>query len=257
LQTIIRRFFMLIRRASAHQIPCGVATSCATCNNILMKEKVRPYIPLLLLAACFALFPTVMGANARQIVIDDFASGLDANWQEKSFVGNTLYRVVEDEGRTCLEALSDAAASGLYNKIEYEPSAYPVLNWSWKIDGVVEGGDVNFKQSDDCPARIYVVFPSVLFWRTRALCYIWANKAPVGTFIPNPHVKSTMMIVVQSGEEKAGQWMEQSADIVADFRRAFGQDPPKAGAIALMTDADNTGKQAKAWYGPISISSGS
>jgi hypothetical protein len=219
-----------------------------------MKKRACYYIALLLClpAAIAAISPT--GAQSRQIVIDDFAAGLDANWQEKSFVGHTRYAVVEDDGRPCLEAKSEAAASGLFYKIEFEPDDYPVLRWSWKVEGVIEGGDVRHKESDDCPARIYVVFPSVFFWRTRALCYIWANKAPVGAFIPNPHVKSTMMIVVESGKENAGQWKEQRADIVADFRRAFGQDPPKAGAVALMTDADNTGARAKAWYGPISIS---
>ncbi|MDI6797548.1 MAG: DUF3047 domain-containing protein [Desulfatibacillaceae bacterium] len=219
-----------------------------------MKKRACFYIALLLclLAAIAAIPPTV--AQPRRIVIDDFAAGLNSNWQEKSFVGHTIYTVVEDQGRHSLEAKSEATASGLFYKIEYEPAEYPVLKWSWKVEGVIEDGDVRYKQSDDCPARIYVVFPSLLFWRTRALCYIWANKAPVGAFIPNPHVKSTIMIVVQSGQENAGQWMDQQADIVADFRRAFGQDPPKAGAIALMTDADNTGSRARAWYGPISIS---
>ena len=207
---------------------------------------------LCLLAAIAAISPTV--AQPRQIVIDDFAAGLNANWQEKSFVGHTIYTVMQDNGRPCLGAKSHAAASGLFYKIEFEPADYPVLRWSWKVEGIIEGGDVRYKQSDDCPARIYVVFPSLLFWRTRALCYIWANKAPVGAFIPNPHVKSTMMIAVESGKEKAGQWVEQQADIVADFRRAFGQDPPRAGAVALMTDTDNTGASARAWYGPISIS---
>jgi hypothetical protein len=38
---------------------------------------------------------------------------------------------------------------------------------------------------------------------------------------------------------------------VGDYRRAFGEDPPKVGAVAIMTDTDNTGEQAVAWYGAI------
>lgn len=38
---------------------------------------------------------------------------------------------------------------------------------------------------------------------------------------------------------------------VEDYRQAFGEDPPKVGAVAIMTDTDNTGEQAVAWYGAI------
>ena len=36
-----------------------------------------------------------------------------------------------------------------------------------------------------------------------------------------------------------------------DYRRAFGEDPPRIGAVAIMTDTDNTGEEAVAWYGAI------
>lgn len=34
----------------------------------------------------------------------------------------------------------------------------------------------------------------------------------------------------------------------------FGTDPPEAEAIAIMTDTDNTGGTAEAWYGDIILS---
>ena len=65
------------------------------------------------------------------------------------------------------------------------------------------------------------------------------------------------MIAVESGPEKTGQWLEEKRNVLEDFRRHFGEDPPKVGAIAIMTDTDNTGEKAIAWYGPISILAGS
>jgi hypothetical protein len=62
------------------------------------------------------------------------------------------------------------------------------------------------------------------------------------------------MLAVRSGDEQAGQWLSEQRDIVADFRRLFGEDPPQAGAIAIMTDTDNTGAEATAWYGDITLS---
>ena len=34
---------------------------------------------------------------------------------------------------------------------------------------------------------------------------------------------------------------------------AFGEEPPKINGIAIMTDADNTGKSATAYFGDIRL----
>jgi hypothetical protein len=59
------------------------------------------------------------------------------------------------------------------------------------------------------------------------------------------------MIVVQNGGTKSGQWGSQSLDLVADYRKVFGRQPPDIIGIALMADTDNTGEQAPAYYGDI------
>jgi hypothetical protein len=65
------------------------------------------------------------------------------------------------------------------------------------------------------------------------------------------------MIAVESGPERTGKWVEEEVNVLEDYRRHFGEDPPRVGAIAIMTDTDNTGERATAWYGPIRILSGS
>ena len=40
---------------------------------------------------------------------------------------------------------------------------------------------------------------------------------------------------------------------MADFRRAFGEEPGRLVAVALMTDTDNTQARAEAWYGPVEL----
>jgi hypothetical protein len=61
------------------------------------------------------------------------------------------------------------------------------------------------------------------------------------------------MIAVQSGPARAGEWLTERRDILADFRRAFGEEPPRIGAIAIMTDTDNTGAAATAWYDDLRL----
>ena len=194
---------------------------------------------------------------ASGILLDDYKAGLNPKWEEKSFEGNTLYQVTREDNRLCIKATSLSSASGLYYKIKYDPNDYPILTWSWKVDHVISKGNALKKEGDDYAARVYVVFPSLVFWKTKALNYIWANKITRGKAVPNSFTANSVMIAVESGPEKAGQWLEEKRNVLEDFRRHFGEDPPNVGAIAIMTDTDNTGEKAIAWYGPIRILAGS
>lgn len=47
-----------------------------------------------------------------------------------------------------------------------------------------------------------------------------------------------------------------NAEGFTDYRTLFGSDPPEAEAIAIMSDSDNTGGTAEAWYGEILLATG-
>jgi len=189
------------------------------------------------------------------ILIDDFEKGLRPGWQEKTFKGHTIYTVVEEGEGHVLKAESRGAASGLVFPVEVDLKEYPVLSWRWRIDAPVEGGDARFKTRDDYAARVYVIFPHWFFPMTRTLNYIWANRLPKGSIVPNPYTSNAMMIAVESGSEEAGRWIEERRNVIDDFRRAFGEDPPSVGAVAVMTDTDNTQKKAVGWYDDIRLES--
>jgi len=190
---------------------------------------------------------------ADEILLDDYEKGLSPGWMEKSFKGKTDYQVTRQDDQWCIKATSRSAASALYHKIKFDLKDYPILTWRWKVDRVLARGSALHKDGDDYAARVYVVFPSWLFWKTKALNYIWANKLPIGQAVPNPFTANAMMIAVQSGPRLTGKWVEETRNILEDYRRYFGTEPPSAGAIAIMTDTDNTGEEAVAWYGPIRI----
>ncbi len=205
---------------------------------------------------CVALLLCVSNgfAQADEIQISHFATDGIKGWESKSFKGTTDYKIVQEDGRTVLKAHAKGAASGLTKKLKFSPQTYRYLKWNWKVAGTIAQGNEKTKQGDDYAARVYVVFPGRFFWQMRALNYIWANKLPKGEFVPNAFTSNAMLLAVESGPSKAGQWVTEQRDILADFRRVFGEDPPEAGAIAIMTDTDNTGAEATAWYGDISLS---
>jgi hypothetical protein len=59
------------------------------------------------------------------------------------------------------------------------------------------------------------------------------------------------MIVVESGGLMLNQWVSEERNIYEDYKKAFGDEPPPISGVAIMTDADNTGESAIAYYGDI------
>ena len=206
--------------------------------------------------------------------------GLPEGWRPQTFKGiarHTRYTLVREEGSYLMKAEANASASGLIRPLNVSPKAYPILRWRWKVANLLSKADVTRKRGDDYPARIYVAFAydpkraSVLqrikyeavrliygeYPPHAGLNYIWEGKAPVGTIVPNPFTDRVRMIVVDSGSGRLGQWVEHERNIHDDYVRAFSEEPPQVSGIAIMTDADNTGESAVAYYGDIDLVGGS
>lgn len=209
----------------------------------------RPAAAALAVAAALAA-----GAGGdRSILVDDFEAGLRPGWEAESFRGETVYDVVPEGTGHVLRARSRASASGLVYRIRYDVGQYPILSWRWKVDNVIEKGDETRKSGDDYAARVYVIFPHWFFPKTRSLNYIWANRLPRGRHVPNPFTPRAAMFAVESGAGEVGRWLAERRDVRADYRAAFGEDPPPAGAVAIMTDTDQTGEAATAYYDDLRL----
>jgi len=209
------------------------------------------------LLACSAVVLGAPGAlSAVERVVADFSHDLGA-WQEREFNGRTEYRLVELGGEQVLEARADGSASAKYRELEIDLDETPYLHWRWRIEATL-GQDIDelSKSGDDYPARVYVVRRGGLaFWRTRALNYVWSSAQPKGARWPNAYAGDNVQIVaVNSGDRQAGEWVSHSRDLRADWREAFGEDIDSLDGIALMTDADDTGGSARAWYAEIRLS---
>ena len=176
-----------------------------------------------------------------------FEPGLPG-WTEKEFAGRTVYTPLPEE--ELLLAQSDGAASGLFFEQAVDLRATPWLNWSWRVENVLVGVNEREKAGDDYPARIYVVAKGGLaFWRTKALTYVWASNEPQGSLWSNAFTANAQMIAVRSGTGDLGKMLVEKRNVREDWKQAFGEDIEKIDAVAIMTDTDNSGQKARAWYG--------
>ena len=219
---------------------------------------------------------------ALEIGFSDYAdqAALFSEWRPlhfKNVARPTLYELVADpagSGVPVVRARADNPASGLISRFRPTPPQPVMLEWRWYVESVVSGSEVGLKAGDDFAARVYVSFDpgsDLSLWERvkyrllrgiygaplpgRALSYVWTVREPVETSKPSPYTSRVQMIVAQSGDLKAGNWIFERRNVSADYQAAFGEAAPPINGIAIMTDTDNTGQMSVAYYADVRISS--
>lgn len=199
-----------------------------------------------------------------------------AGWQQVMLAATkqpTEYSLVVDDGVVVLRASSRNAASFVGWMTDYDPRLFPLLSWRWKIVRPIPGADTRERRREDAPARVMVSFAgnvSTLAATDRAaavlaeaisghalpyavLMYIWGARVARESVTVSALTTRIRMIAVASDEQDAGRWLSYRRNLQEDFRRAFGEEPGRVTAIELMTDTDNTGGVAEAYYGDIKV----
>jgi hypothetical protein len=193
----------------------------------------------------------------------------------KKIPTQTKYAIVKDGEMTVVKASSEASASGLTKEVKIDPYEYPIVRWRWKVENLLKNSDATRKDGDDYPARLYITFEydpdkvsvgkklkykagQVLFGDIPigAINYVWERKAPLGTIIDNAYTDFVKMVVVESGTQKLGLWIDEERNIYEDYKKAFGQEPPMINGVAIMSDTDNTKERVTAYYGDITFVKG-
>lgn len=231
---------------------------------------------LAVLAVCWGIWwEGALAAEARLLLgplpdrIEE--NGLPAGWHTLRFqnIANpTEYSVGMDGDGYALKAVSEASGSGLYTELDLDAREYPELSWEWKVENILQKGDPTQKNGDDFPARVVVAFhyeperASFFKWIRyelarliygryppgSALIYVWDNRLPVGTTLNSAYTAWAKVVVLESGPEKVGQWVPERRNFYLDYRRAFGENPTRLKFIGIMTDTDDTGERAVAYY---------
>ena len=218
----------------------------------------------------------VPGLHAGDAVfLHEAFESLDA-WEPLYFRGidrHTTYTIQKQEGSNVLVAGSRNSASGLVSKRTFNVAEFPILRWRWKVDHLYAQGNYKLKSGDDYPLRVYVLFAfdpetatigmkvkyalvKALYGRyppDSTLNYIWANRAEETEPVFSPFTDRSIMIPLEHGAQKLGQWVEESVNALEDYKRTFGANPPPQAALAIMNDSDNTGESSTSYLQYIEV----
>lgn len=193
----------------------------------------------------------------QSIIIEDFDSsnsdGFPLTWKawrgDDDLARNT-YTIREENGNRYLHAADDGSSIIIIKQVsEWDANEYPVLSWRWRPTVLPEGGDERIRSRNDSSVAVYVVLDQNFIGVPKTLKYVWSTTAPVGTHYRREGIGRPHVIVLESGEEKLGQWVEESVDVHADYVRIFGKKPPrKAVGIGILTDGNATGSDSQGDY---------
>ncbi len=218
-------------------------------------------------------FSVLTGAGAEVFISEEFSN--TERWEALTFPKIQSHTVYSIEEGQYLKIESDSSASGLIMTDTFDVYKFPLLTWRWKAMNIFEKGDARRKKGDDYPVRIYVVFeydPDLAGFGQRlqyesvkliygeypplaSISYIWSNRIINEDFIYSPYTKKAVMIPVESGSKNLGTWQSYSVNILDDYRKIFGTDPPKTASLAIMGDSDNTGEASLAYIDYIRLES--
>lgn len=179
--------------------------------------------------------------------------------QRKPF---TRFSVVDADGRRALRVEATESYGNLVHPLHLDhlPSA---LAWQWRVDEAVPGADLYRRDGDDTPLKVCVFFDlplgNVPFVERQVLrmlrsqsseplpaatvCYVWDPHLAPGTTLDNAYTHRLRYIVLHGADVPLHRWTSERRDVVADFRRLFGNEsptvPPVIG-VAVGADTDNT-----------------
>ena len=212
----------------------------------------------LFFTALLFLIPALCRAAETNAVLfsENFAHGVSNRWQQVAFGSLTDYRVVQDGTNFFLRASADKSCSAFTAKLNLNPPTKLTLRWRWKIDYAPTNGSERVTARFDHAARVFIAFDTFI-GPPRSLDYLWANEEKVGTIMSHPLMSRAQLVVVESGNARAGEWISEERDVIADWKSAFGSRVmPKIIGIGVLTDGDSLGCKLTGDYADIELTGG-
>jgi len=171
------------------------------------------------------------GPSNGLMVLENFehpdAKGFPQGWeaQRSTVTAHETYRIQNEEGYFFLSAKS--ANQRVYTKnIQWDPKKHPVLSWRWRIKTVPDKADFF--------AAIYPSLDVDLMFIPVNTKYVWSATLPVGS-VKEGGMFSSTEIVIRSGTQPIGEWVEERVNVYEDFLKIHDHDPAaQAWGISLL-----------------------
>lgn len=185
----------------------------------------------------------------KQLVNHNYETVKDYNYKIVEANNNKFLHYQGTSAKHINFPLINRDKENIYNINIYDT---PVLSWKVRAHELPENANEDSGDRNDAVASVYVVFDFgrvALFKKVpKSIRYTWSTTLEEGTEA-SKLFGNQKIVVVESGTEKTGEWVTFERNLVEDYRRLFGDDPPKVPlAILILSDGDSTGSYVEADY---------
>ena len=192
---------------------------------------------------------SVPAEPAGRLTLEDFAAkdalGLPEGWkaQRDENRAKVAYHVEAEPGGSFLA--STRADQRLFKRLAWEPKTWPIVTWRWRLKpGIM--GKPPASAAEDVIAAVFLSLDTDLLVIPVATKYVWSFTKATGTTTEGG-LFGAAEIVVRTGAQPIGTWVEERVNAYEDFKRIHGHEPAKeAWGISLLG-----GPGVEVDFGPI------
>lgn len=192
----------------------------------------RVFLAVMIGTLC--LLATEAGVIAQptgQTVLEDFtakdADGFPKEWKAQHGEGKARQSyVVQLDGTQPFLAVRKADQRIYKRNISWAPKVMPVLTWRWRLKVTPAGAEPI--------AAVFVSLDTDLMVIPVSNKYVWSATKAKGTTTEGGMFAASE-IVLRSGPQPIGEWIEERVNVYEDFKRIHQHEPAdKAWGISLQ-----------------------
>lgn len=227
-------------------------------------------IRILFYAAC--LMSIALPVRADYPMFPMPPNPLAAGWKYKEFDHKSPLTFRGENGVLRMTGINGVSA--IYKAVDVDLRATPIMRWRWRVDRGAPPTDLRKVGGDDRNITIIVSFQwdqsiatdaELGVWRVmqmsnasappnRVIHYIWGGTQKIGESFNDPYTGPFgRYVIMRNGASDQGVWVNEAVDVMADYRRLFGGNPPPINQIMISADGDDTQTQIDAQVAELSF----
>lgn len=225
-----------------------------------MRRRISLFLPLLLLASLLGAGQPLAAGDSVVIGFSGALgeNGLPASWSLKRWAPvltagsdfEAIGRVDDSSGRRALFIKAVKAGLTVGTRRAVDVNHYRYASWSWKAQELPTNASFRSRSTNDQALQLLFGFEG-----GKAVGYIWdSTGSPGASGSGLSWQEDVRVIVLQAGPGKLGQWVSERVDLLADYRKLFGQEPSTLGGIGLQCNSQHTASTASGYLGTITLS---
>ena len=156
--------------------------------------------------------------------VDGFPQGWHASRSET--ITRQAYQIQQDGTQTYLRCKGVDSNVRIFKRMAWDPKAFPIISWRWRLHASPTGTEPF--------AAVFVSLDQDFFGIPINTKYLWSPNLSAGTIVEGGLFRPAQ-VVLRSGAEKIGEWIDERVNAYEDFTRIHKHEPAsQAWGISLV-----------------------